>query len=214
MDKIGFENVLPRVFAGRGDTHSEVWLRQLTFERGKHYLVDAQSGTGKSSMCAYAYGYRTDYTGTIRFDGADIGGLTVGGWCDIRRRSIAYLPQEMRLFAELTVLENIELKNRLTHHRSAQQIADLLDRLGIADKAHSLVARLSIGQQQRVAIVRTLCQPADFYLLDEPVSHLDADNNRIVAEIIGAEAQSAGAGVIVTSVGNHLVLNYDLTLKM
>ena len=214
MEKITLNNTLPAVFAGRDDTGSDVWLRQVTFERGKNYLVAAQSGTGKSSLCSYIYGYRVDYSGDIRFDGRDIRTLSVAEWCQVRCRHIAYLAQDMRLFPELTALENIHLKNDITHHKSERDIEAMFERLGIPEKLHQPVARLSIGQQQRVAIIRTLCQPASFFMLDEPVSHLDAANNAIVAAMVSEEAQRQGAGVISTSVGNHVTIAVDRTLNL
>lgn len=204
MEKIKLKNTLPEVFAGRTRKPSDVWQREVAFERGKHYLIVAESGTGKSSLCAYLYGYRVDYSGTVCFDERDIRSLSVNEWCQIRQREIAYLPQEMRLFPELTALENVQLKNRLTHHKSEAQLRAWFEALGIAEKIDSPVAKLSIGQQQRVAIIRTLCQPANFILLDEPVSHLDDANNQIVARLVLDEAESQGASVIATSVGNHL----------
>lgn len=204
METIKLINTLPRVFAGHDGIHSEVWLQDVTLERGQRYLISAESGTGKSSMCSYIYGYRQDYSGDIAFDGQNIRSLTVAQWCEIRQRHIAYLPQDMRLFGEITALENVELKNRLTNYKSPVEIRQLFEALGIADKMDSLASKLSIGQQQRVAIIRTLCQPCDFILLDEPVSHLDEENNRLVARLITDEAQRQGAGVIATSVGYHL----------
>ncbi len=195
------------MFAGQDGIHSEVWQQNVTLERGKRYLISAESGTGKSSMCSYIYGYRQDYSGVIAFDGNDIRTLTVEQWCDIRQRHIAYLPQDMRLFGELTAMENVELKNRLTGFKKLEEIHRLFEIMGIADKENSLASKLSIGQQQRVAIIRTLCQPCDFILLDEPVSHLDDENNRIVADLITQEAARQGAGVIATSVGNHLKMD-------
>ena len=206
MEKIELINTLPQVFAGRDPVPSQVWQCDLSIERGQHYLIVAESGTGKSSLCAYLYGYRVDYSGTMRFDGRDIRSLTVAEWCQVRQRHIAYLPQEMRLFPELTAMENVQLKNRLTSHKTDREILDWFEALGIPDKVHSPVAKLSIGQQQRVAIIRTLCQPADFILLDEPASHLDDANNSIVADMVQAEAQRQGAGIIATSVGNNLQL--------
>ena len=202
------------MFAGHDGIHSNVWLQDITLERGKRYLISAESGTGKSSMCSYIYGYRQDYSGTIAFDGQDIRSLTVAQWCDIRQRHIAYLPQDMRLFGELTAMENVELKNRLTGFKSREDIIKLFETLGIADKVDSLASKLSIGQQQRVAIVRALCQPCDFILLDEPVSHLDDENNRIVADLIAQEADRQGAGVIATSVGNHLKMDVDKLFRL
>ncbi len=202
------------MFAGHNGIHSDVWLQDVRLERGKRYLISAESGTGKSSMCSYIYGYRQDYSGSIAFDGKDILSLSIDQWCDIRQRHIAYLPQDMRLFGELTAMENVELKNRLTGFKTSEDIKRLFDTLGIADKLDSLASKLSIGQQQRVAIIRTLCQPFDFILLDEPVSHLDEENNRIVARLITDEAQRQGAGVIATSVGNHLKMDVDNTFNL
>ncbi len=202
------------MFAGHNGIQSEVWLQNITLERGKRYLISAESGTGKSSMCSYIYGYRQDYSGVIAFDGKDIHSLSVDQWCDIRQRHIAYLPQDMRLFGELTAMENVELKNRLTGFKSNEEIRRLFEIMGIADKQDSLASKLSIGQQQRVAIIRTLCQLCDFILLDEPVSHLDEDNNRIVAELIAQEAARQGAGVIATSVGNHLKMEVDQLFRL
>ena len=214
METIRLNNTLPRVFAGHDGIHSEVWLQDIMLQRGKRYLVSAESGTGKSSMCSYIYGYRQDYSGDITFDGKDIRTLSIAQWCDVRQRHIAYLPQDMRLFGELTALENVELKNRLTGFKSPNEIHRMFEAMGIADKEASLASKLSIGQQQRVAIIRTLCQPCDFILLDEPVSHLDDENNRIVADIITREADRQGAGIIATSVGNHLKMNVDLTFNL
>ena len=214
METIQLNNTLPRVFAGHNGISSDVWLHDIALERGKRYLISAESGTGKSSMCSYIYGYRQDYSGRIAFDGQDIRQLSIAQWCDVRKSHIAYLPQDMRLFGELTALENVELKNRLTGYKSRHEIEQLFQALGIADKQNSLAAKLSIGQQQRVAIIRTLCQPCDFIMLDEPVSHLDEENNRIVGDIITSEAARQGAGIIATSVGNHLLMPVDHTFNL
>ena len=214
LKQITLNNTLPRVFAGHDGIHSDVWLQDIGLECGKRYLISAESGTGKSSMCSYIYGYRQDYSGAITFDGQDIRSLTIDQWCEVRQRHIAYLPQDMRLFGELTAMENVELKNRLTQFKSASEIGHLFEALGIADKQNSLASKLSIGQQQRVAIIRTLCQPCDFILLDEPVSHLDEENNRTVAEIIVKEAERQGAGIIATSVGNHLRMEVDQVFNL
>ena len=214
MQEIRLQGCLPAVFAGRDDDNSEVWLRDIAFERGKHYLISAESGTGKSSLCAYLYGYRVDYSGEFSFDGRDIRQLSVAEWCEVRKHHLAYLPQELRLFSELTALENVLLKNRLTHHKSEQEIVSYFEQLGIPEKVNSLVGKLSIGQQQRVAIIRTLCQPADFFVLDEPVSHLDEANNAIVAALVTAEASRQGAGIISTSVGNNVKIQVDKEFKL
>lgn len=218
INKITISNVLPEVFAGmeREDpvASSQVWLRDVEFKRETAYLIEAESGTGKTSLCSFIYGLRTDYSGNILFDGADSRAFSIDRWCEIRRTELAFLPQEMHLFAELTVAENIDIKNNLTHHKSKSWIQQTLERLEIADKLNQPAGKLSVGQQQRVAIVRALCQPFSFLLIDEPVSHLDARNNAIVASIVAEEALSAGASVIATSVGNKLSLEFNTTLLL
>ena len=111
-------------------------------------------------------------------------------------------------------MENVEIKNKLTHFKSRQQIDEWFDMLGIGDKKDALIGRMSFGQQQRVAMIRALVQPFDFILADEPISHLDDKNSRIMADIMMDEAKRQGAGVIVTSIGKHMDLNYERTLRL
>jgi len=214
LERVELIACLPQVFAERNDVHSEVWLQHVTLDRGKHYLVKAQSGAGKTSLCAYLYGSRNDYSGTIKLGGLDARSLTIAQWSELRRRHLAFVPQTLGLFGELTVLENVELKNAITGYKTRNEIEQMLAQLGLSDKLHSLVSRLSVGQQQRVAIVRAMCQPCDLMLLDEPVSHLDADNNRAVADLVTQEASRQGAAVVVTSVGNHLMIDIDHILNL
>lgn len=210
LNTITLIDTLPKVFSGSENDEpvasSGVWLRELEFTRPENYLVEAESGTGKSSLCAFIYGSRRDYLGKILFNGRDIRSFSIKEWCELRRRHLAYLPQEMRLFGELTAMENIMIKNQLTGMFTEHEVRNMLERLEIEHKANQLASRLSVGQQQRVAIVRSLCQPFDFLLLDEPVSHLDARNNVIVAELISSVAKSNDASIITTSVGNPLLL--------
>ncbi|MCI5663876.1 MAG: ATP-binding cassette domain-containing protein [Mediterranea sp.] len=209
MNSIHLQHTLPQVFADRNIVVSEVWHQDLTLRKGEHYLLEAASGTGKSSFCSYLYGYRQDYQGIICFDEKNIRGFSTDEWVEVRRRSLSILFQELRIFPELTALENIRLKNQLTGWKKKKEILTLLERLGIADKKEEKAGKLSFGQQQRVAFVRSLCQPFDFILLDEPISHLDDENAAIMAQLLTEEADRQGAGIIVTSIGKHLPMHYD-----
>lgn len=219
MTEITIRNLLPTVFEGMQQTsriqESRIWeVPSFSFLKGCRICLHAESGGGKSSLLSFIYGNRDDYKGEILFDGKDIRKLDIPEWCEIRNNSIALLPQEMRLFNELTVWQNLQLKNSLTNFKSDSELEELLSRLGISEKKNVPVANLSIGQQQRTAIIRTLCQPFDFIFLDEPVSHLDEENNLIVAEIIEEEARKRNAGIISTSVGNHLKLKNAEFVKL
>ncbi len=214
MQTIELKHTLPHVFATSNDVGGDIWQHDVVLERGRTYLIEAASGTGKSSLCSYLIGYRADYEGLITFDGRNIRTLTVAEWADVRCRHLSHLFQELRLFPELTAYENVKLKNNLTGFKSGRQIRAWFDALGIGDKRDVLCGRLSFGQQQRVALIRALCQPFDFLLADEPVSHLDEANSRTMADILLEEARAQGAGIVITSIGKRLDLPYDKTFSL
>lgn len=214
MNTIVLDHTLPCVFQDGRPVVSDVWNKRLELEKGKRYLVEAASGTGKSSMLSFIYGYRVDYSGRILFDGRESVSLRVDEWVAVRQKSLSLLFQELRLFPELTAWENIAIKNNLTGFKTDSQVEDYFERLGIEDKKQQLCGKLSFGQQQRVALIRTLCQPFDFVFLDEPISHLDEANGDLIGRLILEEARLQGAGVIVTSIGKHMNLNYDTVLKL
>ena len=205
---------MPHVFSLRDDIVSELWNKNVTFDKGHLYLVEADSGKGKSTFCSYVVGYRHDYTGHVLFDDRDTRSLKVSEWVDVRRRHVSHLFQELRLFPELTAMENVEIKNKITGYKSKEQIEQWFDMLGIGDKLNSKVGFMFFGQQQRVAMIRALVQPFDFILVDEPISHLDDNNARIMGDIMMSEAKRQGAGVIVTSIGKHMDLNYERVIKL
>ena len=214
MKKIELHNVVPNIFASREDISSDIWRADFSFERGKTYLVEAASGTGKSSLCSYLFGQRGDYQGDILFDGKDIRQYSSNDWSRIRQESLGILFQDLKLFDELTAMENVELKNRLTGTQSRETILAWFEELGIADKVDARIGRMSYGQQQRVALIRALCQPLDFLLLDEPVSHLDERNSDVVRDVVLRETARQGAGIIVTSIGKHMDINYDKVWRL
>lgn len=214
MNIIHLQQTLPEVFADRSSIDSEVWHKDIIFQKGEVCLIEAASGTGKSSLCSFIYGSRNDYQGIIAFDSVNIKSYSAQQWVEIRKRNLSLLFQDLRLFPELTVLENIQLKNNLTGFKNKKEIKQLIDSLGISDKTNTPVSKLSFGQQQRVAFIRMLCQPCDFFILDEPISHLDDENGRIMGEILTNEATRQNAGVIVTSIGKHIELSYTKVLRL
>ena len=194
MNTIVFKKVLPDVFAGNAGMQSEIWNHEVEFVKGKTYLLEADSGKGKSTFCSYMLGYRKDYTGSIMFDGTDVRTFTVSRWTNVRKNNLSYMFQELRLFPELTAFENIEIKNHLTGFKSRKDIEQWFE--------------------QRVAMVRALVQPFDFILVDEPISHLDDSNSQIMGEIMMEEAKRQGAGVIITSIGKHIEMPYDHIINL
>lgn len=214
MNTIKLKGVVPEIFASNLELRSEVWLNDVEFEQGKRYLIKADSGTGKSSLLSFIYGQRGDYRGDILFNDQNIRTLTSNDWCMVRQSMVSILFQDLKLFGELSALENVEIKNRLTKRQNSRVIKGWFEELGIADKLKTRADHLSFGQQQRVALIRALCQPFNFLLLDEPISHLDDKNSDIMRDIILREATRQGAGIIATSIGKHMDIEYNKCLSL
>ena len=181
---------------------------KVVFERGKKYMVCAQSGHGKSSLLNFIYGSNLSFDGKIDYHESDSNPFV------FRRDKLSYVFQDLCLFNELTAMENVQLKNNLTHYKSDLEIAAMLDSILPPEKKKQPVGTLSLGQRQRVAVVRALCQPFEFLLLDEPFSHIDHNNAVIVANLITEEVERQGAGLIVTALDAIDLFNFDFTLNL
>lgn len=216
MQSIRLQGVLPVVFNGQlpSDPVSEVWGTDLLFEKGQAVLIKAASGRGKSSLCSYIYGLRDDYQGTISFDGQTVPKVSSEKWNSIRQNELGVLFQDLRLFGDLNAVENVMVKAGLTKFCDEKKVVTMLSELGLSDRLDRPVSLLSFGQQQRVAFVRMMCQKADFWLLDEPVSHLDHGNATIMVQMLQQEISRTGAGLIVTTIGHDLPYNYDKVLML
>jgi ABC-type nitrate/sulfonate/bicarbonate transport system ATPase subunit len=121
--------------------------------------------------------------------------------------------QEMRLFDMLTVRQNLQMKIDLTKHVSLDLASQWLDELGLNGFLDRECRTLSYGQQQRVAIVRALCQPFEWLLLDEPFSHLDQEN-ALKAMVLIDRVRDPNSGVIITSLGQADNRMFDRLLKL
>ncbi len=187
---------------------SEVYLQEnVVFEQGKKYLIKAQSGKGKSSLLNFVYGLNTTFEGQIKYANS----LSFSVSC---QRRFSYVFQDFKLFEDLTVLENIVLKNQLTQHKTQEAIETMLQTVGLLAKKDTLLGKLSLGQRQRVAVIRALCQPFTFLLLDEPFSHLDAVNIKILTTLINQELAAQNAGLLLTSLGSEYLFDYDKILLL
>ncbi len=214
MNNIFLKTTLPLVFNSISDITSDIWNKDISFKKGMTYLVEANSGTGKSSLFSYIFGYRNDFSGNIYFDTENVSDFSKSKWTNLRNHNIALMWQELRLFPELTAIENVLIKNNITNFQSMSIIQDWFEIMGIDNKMNTLVSKMSYGQQQRVAFIRTLCQPFDFILLDEPVSHLDDSNSIIMSDILMKEAKRQDAAIIVSSIGKRLDLNYNQIYRL
>jgi ABC-type lipoprotein export system ATPase subunit len=203
-----FDYITPAPLAGV-TFNSEIWNSSRTFEQGKYYKIYAPSGKGKSTFIHTLYGLRNDYTGKVSIGGDTIISLDQNRWSDLRTSDISIVFQDLRLFQELTAIENIRVKTSLLKTEKEEQIRRFAEMLGVDSLLSKRVKFLSYGERQRVAIIRSLMQPFRWLLLDEPFGHLDEDNMAKACALIDQECKSRNAGMIITSLGPDYLLKYD-----
>ncbi len=139
---------------------------------------------------------RNEYNGNLLYDKANLKSFTVEDFARYRKDHISIVFQDLRLFPEQTVRENLELKRQLNPFHPPEKITEMAERLGIGSKLSTKSRICSYGEQQRVAIIRSLLQPFDFLLLDEPFSHLDDNNSKKAMELMLEEAKARNAGIL------------------
>ncbi|WP_282068737.1 ATP-binding cassette domain-containing protein [Olleya namhaensis] len=209
--QITIQNITPNFFT---PASSEVWSKNFELLPNSKYLIKAVSGSGKSSFFNFLYGLNNRYSGSIIFDKTTIASFSENDWTSLRREKISIVFQGLRLFPELTALENIQLKNTLTNHKSETEILAMLAQLDVDQLAHKKAETLSYGQQQRVAIVRALCQPFKILLLDEPFSHIDQTQITNAVNLVSQEVEQNKATLIIASLGDTYNINYTKILLL
>ena len=195
--QIQLQKLSPTFIEEEKNFGSQVWNNDLTFSPGEKIQVIAPSGSGKTSFIHFLYGMRKDHTGNILYDAKNINSFDAEDLAMHRQRSVSIVFQDLRLFTEQTVLQNLEIKRQLDPYHTETTIVQMAVRLGIGSKLNKYCKTCSYGEQQRIAIIRSLQQPFDFLLLDEPFSHLDDDNRKLAMELIEEEVHLRNAGIIL-----------------
>jgi putative ABC transport system ATP-binding protein len=194
--QLQIQQLLPVYFDSDHRNASEVWRKDLTFNKGEYVKIVAPSGSGKSSLMHFLYGLRNEYNGSILYNSQNIRQYTAEDFAAYRKDHVSMVFQDLRLFPEQTVYENIELKRQLNPFHPTEKIKEMAERLGIGNKLASKARICSYGEQQRVAIIRALMQPYDFLLLDEPFSHLDDINSQNAMQLMLEESKLRNAAII------------------
>ncbi len=196
------------------DTGSEVWGCELHFPEETVVNVAAPSGTGKTSFMSILYGLLADYTGTLQFDGRDAALLSRREWAQLRQHRLSFMFQDLRLFDQLSCLDNVLLKANQVDSADVSFIETAFDRLGMTPRLQALAGSCSQGEKQRVAFVRALVQPFDWILLDEPFSHLDEPCIAAMRDLLLEACDQNHAGLIVTSLAADTCLAYHRTVAL
>jgi ABC-type lipoprotein export system ATPase subunit len=195
--QIALQQIAPSFFSKENYNSSEVWGNTVVFNKGENVHIVAPSGSGKTSLVHFLYGVRNDYTGNILYNNENIKTFDAEKFSLWRKQHISIVFQDMRLFTEQTVIQNLEIKRLLLPYHKESKIVSMAKQLGIENKLEKLCSTCSYGEQQRIAIIRSLLQPFDFLLLDEPFSHLDDANTKKAMALVEEEAATRNAAVIL-----------------
>jgi ABC-type lipoprotein export system ATPase subunit len=199
-------------FSKRG---SDIWSNQLQFPKGEWVKIVAPSGTGKTTFVHIVYKLRNDYEGTVAWNNKDVRSITGDALAQIRQQNISIVFQDLRLFQNLTARENIELKRVLQKPIYESNVIDTMaERLGVTHILEQRAGLCSYGEQQRIAIIRSLVQPFDWLLMDEPFSHLDNENISKAAALISEECTKRNAGFLLTDLEEDNHFNYTRKLNL
>ncbi|MRG46422.1 ATP-binding cassette domain-containing protein [Chitinophaga sp. SYP-B3965] len=195
---------------------SDIWNRDITFSPAQFIKIKAPSGTGKTTLVHYLYNIRYDYTGTIRINDKPWPSYAKDQLAVMRQQQISVIFQDLRLFDQLTALENIELKRVMLPepYYPAEKIKEMADRLGVSHVLNQSGATLSYGERQRIAIIRALMQPFEWLMMDEPFSHLDEANASKAAKLIAEECTARKAGFVLTDLDHDQHFDYHVTYHL
>ena len=175
------------------------------------------SGSGKTTLCSIAGGLLSPTEGTVVVAGQDISGYSGKQLTEFRRNSVGFVFQTVNLVPFLTARENLLVVDELgprTGGPARDRADQLLDELGLADRAANLPAQLSGGQKQRVAIGRALMNEPDLVLFDEPTSALDTKLGDQVVKLIREEMKARGTAAIIVTHDDRITHYADRTVHM
>ncbi|MCP2287349.1 ABC transporter ATP-binding protein [Nocardia amikacinitolerans] len=173
----------------------------LRIEGGEFTSIIGPSGSGKSTLLHLLGALDSPDAGSIRFQGEEIGALSEEQQSEFRRHRVGFVFQFFNLLPTLTAWENVAIPKLLdgTGLRKAKPKAlELLDRVGLGNRADHRPAELSGGQMQRVAVARALTMDPPLILADEPTGNLDSKTGASILELLGDIAGNGNSVVMVT----------------
>jgi ABC-type lipoprotein export system ATPase subunit len=213
---ISLQNVVPIPLKDKLlQRKSDIWNTEVTFSKTSFTKIKAPSGTGKTTLIHYLYNMRNDYTGTVSYDHINVQSIDTESLSTLRQQKLSVIFQDLRLFQHLTALENIELKRTMQKPiYTIEKVKEMASLLGVTHILNQPAKICSYGEQQRIAIIRSLMQPFELLLMDEPFSHLDKENTSKAATLIASECTQRNAGFVLTDLDEDDNFSYTQFLNL
>ena len=190
---------------------------QLTLEPGEVIAILGASGSGKSTLLHILGGLDRPDEGSIFYSGQDISALDEEGRAMMRNRHIGFIFQYHHLLAEFSALENVQIPLYIGGADQSfirKRALDLLDMVGLADRAEHLPGQLSGGEQQRVALARALANDPPVVLADEPTGNLDRETGEGIFKLLYSLARNGNKSWVVATHNEYLAQLADNKMRL
>lgn len=182
-------------------------LQDVSFEVDYKETISivGESGSGKTSLIMLIGGLEKASSGKIQFKEFEISNLKEDQISEIRRKNIGIVFQSYYLIPNYTALENVSLTLEINKMQNPEQKAkEILDRFGLDQRLNNLPSQLSGGEQQRVAIARSIAMKPQLILADEPTGNLDSENSNLISKILFDYVNEEKASLIIVTHDNNL----------
>ena len=186
----------------------------LDLAPGESVFLCGASGAGKTTLLYTIAGLETPEAGTVEFEGRSLYGLSGNALARLRNERMGFVFQSYFLLPELTALENVLLPSMIGGKNTESRAKELLDRVGLKDRMDHLPAELSGGEQQRVAIARSLVNDPSILFADEPTGNLDSKNGEIIIALLLDLAKADGRTLAVVTHDERLASRGDRLVRI
>ena len=177
--------------------------------------IVGESGSGKTSLIMLIGGLEKATSGNIFFENDDISKMEEDDISNIRRKNIGIVFQSFYLIPNYTALENVSLTLEINKINKSQVIAkEILDRFGLGHRLNNLPSQLSGGEQQRVAIARSIAMKPKLILADEPTGNLDSENSNLISKILFDYVKEENSSLIMVTHDHNLANQTNRKIKI
>ena len=187
----------------------------LNIENQKDLLITGPSGIGKTTLLSILCGLQKPTEGKVLYENINLYNLVENKIDYFRGDKLGIVFQNFNLINAFTIKQNLELA-KTTQGSGDKNLYDLLQRVGLADKSHIKVSKLSVGEKQRLAVARAFIGNPKWIFCDEPTSSLDDKNAEIISQFIKDESIRCKASLILITHDKRVqsILNFSQTLKL
>lgn len=205
-----------KTYERRGQIVNALNETSLTIGDNEFIALVGPSGSGKTTMLSLLGGMMAPTSGEVLFRGESLYDMSLAERTNLRLKSLGFVFQSFNLVSWLSAIENVQVPLSLAGESAAvqqEQAAELLDRVGLSDRMHHLPSELSQGQQQRVALARTLANDPQVILADEPTGNLDPDSREQVMNLL-SEFHTEGRSVVMVTHDQNAATYANRSLRL